>query len=188
MHPVRNLCAKMPPYANHKILSRLQTTKEEFKRINTPIKKDAKYLFFPGCNVYQQSEKILNTLDILDSTGCDYSYLPGLENCCDDRCYYTGDTDNGISLTNNFIKTVNEYNPEVLLVWCPTCHCRFSHYLNGNEMKHIKIMSVHEYILDNMDTLQFNDSGQRVQMTLHEACKSNYQFFYYSTFAVKFDI
>ena len=165
---------KVDPYKNHKILSQLQTDEKELRRIKSVKKSNSKYLFFPGCNVYQQPEKILNTLDVLDMIGKEYSFLPGLENCCGDRCYYSGDLEEGINLTNKFLEAVNEFKPEVLLLWCPTCHTRFSHYLEKNDIANVKIMSVHEYILENYEHLKFSSDFSNEKVTLHEACKSSY--------------
>lgn len=165
---------KADPYKNHKILSKLQTDEKEFKRIKSVKKCNSKYLFFPGCNVYQQPEKILNTLDVLDMIGKEYSFIPGLENCCGDRCYYSGDLEEGINLTNQFVNAVNGFKPEVLLLWCPTCHTRFSHYLEKNDIANVKIMSVHEFILENFEHLKFSSDLNNEKVTLHEACKSSY--------------
>lgn len=160
------------PYEDHTILSRIQTTDDEYKRITTPIKKAAKFLFFPGCNVYLQPEKILHTLDILDLIGNEYSFIPGMDNCCGDRCFGIGKLEKGITLTNNFMKAIEEYQPEVLLVWCSTCHCRLSSYIDDATYKHIHIMSIHEYILNNIEKLSFVE--KKMTITLHEACKASY--------------
>ncbi len=165
---------KVDPYKSHKILSQLLTNDNEYKRITTLKKSNSKYLFFPGCNVYQQPEKILNTLDILDMIGKEYSFLPGLENCCGDRCFYSGDLEEGINLTNMFLQAIKEFKPEILLLWCPTCHTRFSHYLEKNNNPNIIIMSVHEYILENFEHLKFSSDINKEKFTLHEACKSSY--------------
>ncbi len=159
-------------YKDHKILSRTQTSIDEYKRITTPINKKAQILFFPGCNVYIQPEKILNTLDILDKIGKEYSFMPGIEHCCGDRCYGSGEMEMGITLTNSLFTAIEEYQPKVLLLWCSTCHCRLTHYIDGSHYKDIKIMSVHEYILDNFDSLSF--VGEKMKITLHEACKASF--------------
>ena len=58
-------------------------------------KRQARYVFFPGCNVYFQPEKILNALDIMDAVGDDYAFLPGLAYCCGDSLFFLGDIDEG---------------------------------------------------------------------------------------------
>jgi hypothetical protein len=40
-------------------------------------KQHARYVLFPGCNVYFQPELILNALDIMDAVGDDYAFVPG---------------------------------------------------------------------------------------------------------------
>lgn len=62
------------PCSTHRILASVQVSKAEYKRIMFPTpEQNVKYVFFPGCNVYFQPEKILNTLDIMDSIGEPYA-------------------------------------------------------------------------------------------------------------------
>jgi len=64
----------------HRVLASVQVSGAEYKRIAmSSDKQSARYVFFPGCNVYFQPEKILNAIDIMDAIGDDYAFLPGLD-------------------------------------------------------------------------------------------------------------
>ena len=69
-------------YPTHMDLARKNTTRDDFERITTPVLTDTDYLFFPGCNVYNQPDKLLNALTIMDRIGTPYSFAPGLDFCC----------------------------------------------------------------------------------------------------------
>ena len=160
--------------STHRVLAGLQTSEDDYKRIFTPSKKrNARYVFFPGCNVYFQPEKILNALDILDAVGDDYAFLPGLDYCCGDNYLFFGDIRTGNRSANDLIAAILEFQPEAVLLWCPTCHCRFDKYLLPSKALPFDVLSLPQYISKNMDKLPLTDSAPTT-VTLHEACKSAY--------------
>lgn len=113
----------MPLYPVHEELARKGSTDEEYRRITTPVlEPDAEYLFFPGCNVYKQPDKIMNALTILDAIGNPYSFAPGLEFCC-------GWTSRGAQGDSGWLQTAAEklfafaekLPVRQMIFWCPTC-------------------------------------------------------------------
>ena len=71
------------PESIHRVLASIQVSAADYRKITKPSgQQNARYVFFPGCNVYFQPEKILNALDIMDAIGDSYAFLPGLDNCC----------------------------------------------------------------------------------------------------------
>ena len=79
------------PESPQRILASVQVSEAEYKRITTPTpEQDVKYVFFPGCNVYFQPEKILNALDIMEAIGDSHAFLPGLDYCCGDNYLFFG--------------------------------------------------------------------------------------------------
>jgi heterodisulfide reductase subunit D len=158
----------------HRILAGVQASEDDYKRILIPSdKQKAEYVFFPGCNVYYQPEKILNALDILDAIGDDYAFLPGLEHCCGDNHLFYGDVRKGSTKSNNFLDAVLKYQPKAVLLWCPTCLCRFDKYISPSNAIPFEVLSFPKYLSENMNRLSLTDSSS-VTVTLHEACKSAY--------------
>ena len=83
-----------------KVLASIQVSPAEFKRLfQPPVKSSAQTVFFPGCNVYNQPEKVLMALDIMNNIGEDWVYLPGVDNCCGDRALFEGDIENAYQLS-----------------------------------------------------------------------------------------
>jgi heterodisulfide reductase subunit C len=79
----------MQPDSIHRVLASVQVSVSDYRKITNPRNKQhAPYVFFPGCNVYFQPEKILNALDIMDAIGEDYSFLPGLDFFCGDNLFF----------------------------------------------------------------------------------------------------
>ena len=86
----------------HRVLASIQTSPEEYLKITSPSDKDAaEYVFFPGCNVYWQPEKLISALDIMDLITDDWAFVPGLDFCCGSVHIYNGsiETKNKIQKT-----------------------------------------------------------------------------------------
>nr|WP_282959055.1 (Fe-S)-binding protein [Desulfobacter hydrogenophilus] len=128
---------------------------------------------FPGCNVYFQPEKLLNALDIMDAIGDDYSFLPGLDYCCSDSHLFFGAVKEGGKKAEELITALSEFNPKTVILWCPTCHCRFKTTLSLSMKIPFKVISFPQYLAENMHKLQLTDAAAGT-VTLHEGCKSAY--------------
>jgi Fe-S oxidoreductase len=158
----------------HRVLAGVQVSEDDYVRIFKASKKRiARYVFFPGCNVYFQPEKILNAMDILDAIGDDYAFLPGLDYCCGDNYLFYGDISNGSAKANDFLDAALKFQPEAILLWCPTCLCRFDKYISASNAIPFEVLSFPKYLSENMEKLPLTDSSFGT-VTLHEACKSAY--------------
>ena len=77
--------------STHRVLAGIQLSAADYLKISTPSAKEtAKYVFFSGCNVYYQPDKLLNALDIMDLITDDYAFVPGLDFCCGNVHTYCG--------------------------------------------------------------------------------------------------
>ena len=162
-------------YPIHVGLSKKWTTEEEFKRITTKAEKEgADYLFFPGCNIYKQPDKLLNALTILDEIGNDYSFAPGMEYCCGLSDY--GCNGNAEWLQDSAQKLMNfaqRLKIKQMVFWCPTCLCNLKTRIEKFYEPPFESITLGKYILDNITKLQFpNAMPQKV--TYHEPCKAAY--------------
>ncbi len=163
------------PESPQRILASVQVSKDEYKRITTPTpEKDVKYVFFPGCNVYFQPEKLLNALDIMDVIGDLYAFLPGLDYCCGDNHLFFGLQNEGSLITDELIAKLTEYNPEEVILWCPTCHCRFNTYISPSMDVPFKVTSFPQYLSKHMEKLPLAGGETHKILTLHDPCKSAY--------------
>lgn len=155
-----------------RILSSIQIPKDEREKITFKVKqKKAKYVFFPGCNVYFQPEKILNALDIMNLITNDYAFLPGLDHCCGNTSLFYGDVIEAERAMQEFIKELSTYKPEVVILWCPTCLCRFDTTIAKIFNLPFKVISFPQFVAKNIGKLEFKHPIKK-RITLHEACKS----------------
>lgn len=162
------------PESTHRVLAGVQVSASDYKRITQPGNKQrARYIFFPGCNVYFQPEKILNALDIMDAIGDDYAFLPGLDNCCGDGSFFFGDSEKGGRQVESLVATLSAFQPEAAILWCPTCLCRFNQTISRILDIPFRIQSFPQYLAANMDRLPLTVSASGT-VTLQEACKSVY--------------
>jgi len=162
------------PDSVHRILASVQVSASEYSRITTPSgKRNVRYLFFPGCNVYFQPEKILNALDIMDAIGDAYAFLPGLDHCCGDNHLFFGDIEEGCNRAEELVAAIAAFQPEAAVLWCPTCQCRFTQSISPAMDIPFEIMSFPQYLAANMSRLPLTGAAAGT-VTLHEACKSAY--------------
>jgi Fe-S oxidoreductase len=165
--------AKEPDSAQ-RVLASVQVSGIEYNKITTPsAKQNARYVFFAGCNVYFQPEKILNTLDIMDAIGDDYAFLPGLDYCCGDSHLFMGEVDEGTKRAEELVETIAGLQPEAAVLWCPTCQCRVENTIAPTMDIPFKILSFPQYLASKMKKLPLTRAVAGT-VTLHEACKSAY--------------
>ena len=162
------------PDSAHRVLASVQVSGSEYSKITTAgTKQSARYVFFAGCNVYFQPEKILNALDIMDAIGDDYVFLPGLDFCCGDSHLFMGDIDEGVKKAEALVAAIAGYQPEAAVLWCPTCQCRFDSTITPAMDVPFKILSFPQYLATNMNKLPLTRAAAGT-VTLHEPCKSAY--------------
>jgi Fe-S oxidoreductase len=160
------------PDSTHRVLSGIQLTAEEYLKISNPSTKDtANNVFFSGCNVYYQPEKLLNALDIMDLITDDYAFVPGLDFCCGNVHIYCGAVEEAELSSVELIEKLSAYNPTMVVFWCPTCLCRFDTTLLKAHTVPFDMMSFPQFLARNMDKLFFKKKIEKT-VTLHEACKA----------------
>ncbi|MCG8471462.1 MAG: (Fe-S)-binding protein [Desulfobacterales bacterium] len=159
---------------DNRLLCGALTTLEEFHRLTTssPIQK-RKTLFFPGCNVYCQPEKLLNALDLLHRVDPQAAFLPGLSHCCGDTDLFLGDIDKASQKAEALMKAIAQYEPETLVLWCPTCQCRFESTLKDLFSPSFDIVSLPAFLYAHIEKLPLQAIGPK-KLTLHDPCKSAY--------------
>jgi Fe-S oxidoreductase len=164
----------MEPDSVHRLLASALISAPDYGKITRPSnKQQAGCVFFPGCNVYFQPDKILSALDIMDAIGDDYAFLPGLDNCCGDSFFFQGDIGEGGRQSELLIAAINEFQPEAAVLWCPTCLCRIDRSIAPALDIPFKTLSFPQYLGANMDKLELSDEAAGT-VTLHEPCKSAY--------------
>ena len=164
----------MHPDSAQRVLASVQVSAADYRKITTTSnKQDARYVFYPGCNVYFQPQKILNALDIMEAIGDDYAFLPGLDYCCGDSHLFLGDINRGARNAEELVAVISGFQPEAVVIWCPTCQCRFDNSIAPGLAVPFQVLSFAQYLAINMNKLPFSDSVAGT-VTLHEPCKAAY--------------
>jgi len=127
-------------------------------------------VFFPGCNVYKDSQRLLRIREILNRIDPDIAFLPGLEFCCGDTYIFEGRLDLGEDQNSALHKEIERINPEQVILWCPTCLAHIK--TRGNTS--VRWVSFFQFCLENMDKLDFVATEKKKIVTLHEPCKTAY--------------
>lgn len=158
--------------AYQRILASIQVPPQEYSALfKASGEKTAEYVFFPGCNVYFQPEKIQEALDVMSMITDDYAFVPGLEYCCGDNYMFMGDLDKGENAMGKLVEKVASYAPKALVLWCPTCQCRFQEVVSRMKDYSFEVLSFPQFAAQNLDKLSLKHSLDH-RVTLHEPCKS----------------
>ena len=157
-------------------LARRFTTPEEYARITTPVlRPDADTLFFPGCNVYKQPEKLLAALDLLDATGRPYSFVPGLSHCCG-QMPQAGRGGRGSICNRRPTRSSTSFRKAARKRWCSgalPCLVTLSARIEKYRALPFEPLSFAAYLLRYADRLHFS-CAQPKTVTLHDPCKAVY--------------
>lgn len=166
---------QMQLYPSHDKLARRHSSENEYQRITTPVKNnDGNIMFFPGCNVYKQPDKLLNALTILDEIGIPYSFAPGLEYCCGWSVRgAAGDADWLQDAAKKLIDFADECGTKTLIFWCPTCACVFEERIKRFSSPDFSCKTFGQYVFDNIQKLSFPHAVETT-LTYHEPCKTTY--------------
>jgi Fe-S oxidoreductase len=155
-----------------RVLASVQVSASDYRKITTASNKQhARYVFFPGCNVYFQPQKILNSLDIMEAVGDEYAVLPGLDYCCGDSYLFLGEIDKGSKSAEVLVAAISRFQPEAVVTWCPTCQCRFDKSIAPGLEIPFQVLSFPQYLAKNMNKLPLSDPAAGA-VTLHEPCKA----------------
>lgn len=157
--------------STQRIIASVLSSKSDFERITTPRgSTNAQSVFFPGCNVYSQPDKLLSALDIFDLITTDYAYLPGLDYCCGNihQCY--GAIDKADAAMAELTSKLLSYNAETVVFWCSNCYIRYLKTVPHFEQLPFKVITFTEFVASNLDKLEFVQSIPKT-ITLHEICK-----------------
>ena len=161
-------------FAQHQQRLQSLTTPKQLARVTTPrIKKGSRYVFFPGCSIYKQPEKVENCLDIMDAITDDYSFLPGLTYCCGFPHYRFGDFDAVEKKARGLLEAVEEIGAQQLVLFCPTCMCHMHDRLPQLRDIPCECVTFGKFILDNIGRLSFPNAKPH-RVTYHEPCKLAY--------------
>lgn len=173
------LAEKKPHYPPEEVfptqltLSQQGTTPEEFKRITSPDFKNAEVLFFPGCNIYNQPDKLLNALTVLDEIGNGYAFAPGLEYCCGMARGCIGDAQWAQNKGEKLMALAEKLNIQTMVFWCPTCLCVLEDRIKKFDTPSFRCISFGQYVYENIHKLSFPEAKPQ-KITYHEPCKTAY--------------
>jgi heterodisulfide reductase subunit D len=155
----------------HRVLASIQTTAPEYERIFLPSEHaPADTVFFSGCNVYFQPEKLLNALDIMAMIDPEFAFVPGLDYCCG-NCHLTkGRLGRAGDAFDELLDKIAAYQPKTVVLWCPTCFCLAETTFGPFTAYPFRIQSMAQYVSGHLDKLEIVEALP-AKVTIHDACK-----------------
>ena len=155
----------------HRVLASIQTTPEEYARLFTPSKHTpADTVFFAGCNVYYQPEKLLNALDVMQRIDPEAAFVPGLDYCCGNCHLIRGRIQRTGHAFRELMDKLVSYTPKTVVLWCPTCFCLADTTFGPFTEYPFEILSMAQYVSRHLDRLDIVKT-ESARVTIHDACK-----------------
>ncbi|HJM75426.1 MAG TPA: (Fe-S)-binding protein [Dehalococcoidia bacterium] len=123
-------------------------------------------VLYLGCNVLQTSHMVETVTDILDMLGVDYVAVGGPGYCCGIVHNRGGDVDAGNGMARAAIKHIQQYQPNRVLLWCPSCTYYYDELFEEElpfETEHVA-----EFLAARLDQLMFvQEVPSRVALHWH---------------------
>ena len=127
-------------------------------------------ILFLGCPTRRYVDKVNTTLDILDMLGLDFLAIGGGAVCCGARAQIAGRLKEADIQGLQLISTLARYEPNEVLVICPTCLYMMKKEIPNFVDVPFKTKHVLEVIADNLGTLHFSHPVNK-RVTFHDPCK-----------------
>lgn len=161
--------------SRQRVLASVQVDQEQYRRITTKTaNEESDILFFPGCNVYYQPDKLLAAFEVLDYIGEEYSFLPGLDACCGNIQMLVGDVEAAENAYRGFIDEVNRIKPKTVIFWCTSCICRMEGIISEYEDFDFEMITLAQYLTRNIGKLNFVNKFNK-KIAIHDPCKIIYR-------------
>ena len=161
----------LDPRAPQRVVASIQATPEEYRRIFTASpQRPARYVFFAGCNVYNQPARLLEALDVIALLDDDVALLPGLDHCCGDTPLFMGDPEEAARAMDDLASAIAAYEPEAVVFWCPTCLCRVHTTVSQAYRLPFATLSLPQFLAARLERLDFSQPFA-AKATVHDACK-----------------
>ena len=120
------------------------------------------YVLYLGCNVLRTVALAETITEILTRMGVDYVLLGGPSTCCGIIHHANGDVEVSEGLTSQSLAKFKGYSPKAVLTYCPSCHAHMDYALAETGLDFdIPYLHVTEYIVDNLDRLEFPNRVDR---------------------------
>ncbi len=159
------------PVSTQRVIASILASPSDFERMCTPKgNADSRYIFFPGCNVYWQPDKLLSALDIFDQITTDYAYVPGGDYCCGNIHLTYGAIEKADSAMTELTAKLSSYDVETVVFWCSNCYIRYLKTLPHFQKIPLRVITFTEFVAENLDKLKFTQAIPKT-VTLHEICK-----------------
>lgn len=154
-----------------RIVASVLTSKSDFERITTPRKTGkTQYIFFPGCNLFWQPDKLLSSMDIFERIAPDYDFLPGMDYCCGNIHLSYGAIEKANTAMTELTAKLSSYGAKTVVFWCSNCYMRYLKTLPHFQQLPFNVVTFTEFVANNLDKLEFTRSIPK-KVTLHEICK-----------------
>jgi heterodisulfide reductase subunit B len=96
--------------------------------------------------------------------------VPGLDYCCGNCYLIRGRPAKAGESFEELLAKLLEYQPKILVLWCPTCFCLFETAFGEFTNYPFEIKSMAQYVSERLDRLEINQPLS-CKVTVHDACK-----------------
>lgn len=116
-----------------RIMAAMQLAPDAFKRLlRAPRARAVPVVFYIGCNPIRTPHLLYNAMIILDALEVDYEVVGGPGACCGIiHAKWEGEIEKGQRVTDGTLDRFEDFQPETVLSWCPSCVLHLGETLEG---------------------------------------------------------
>jgi len=127
------------------------------------------------CLLLTRKNSQRSCLDILEKIDPEIAFIPGLDHCCGDCHIWYGNPDQADTMADKLLEKIAGFNPEILILWCPTCQCRLEKTFAPTRHYSFEILSLPQFLSRNLDKLSFTATNNlHVMVKLKTDCRSRW--------------
>ena len=153
------------------IRSKKLMNKDLARLMETPPRKNAEVLFYPGCYIYS-TKTVRQTLRLLDHIGCSYTVLGGVTFCCGAPHLLQGEFDQADQCRHLLYQKIHACNPTILITACAECYEAIEQIKKTYHMD-VEILSVVQYVLRYQHLFTIGKNHGKI--LIHDSCRFSAQ-------------
>jgi hypothetical protein len=126
-------------------MKRLQIAAEDVswtERYEKPLR-SYQYVLYLGCNVLRTPHIAADVVNVFRALDLDFVAVGGVQFCCGITWEGAGDTAIGSQVSGRTIERLASYQPEAVVMWCPSCDVHFDDVVLGRDGRSVPFEITH---------------------------------------------
>ncbi|MER1968032.1 heterodisulfide reductase-related iron-sulfur binding cluster [Castellaniella sp. GW247-6E4] len=134
---------------------KMQVRKDDVNWLETSKKPQPRHsvVLYLGCNVFRTAHLAVEITRVFERLGIDFVAVGGPSFCCGAVHDIQKDRISADNIGNSTLDKVSEYNPDVMVTWCPECNNQYEDRITNERALGFPIIHATEFLMDYRDRM-----------------------------------